>query len=73
MNRIKGFNNCSATVTDIPSAMTEKKIGLMRLLKENCVTFPIHQGRWEIVVDITNMLKSGKSRLMHWKLTEILL
>lgn len=89
VDRIGGFNKCSAIVTDGAPAMTGKKSGLVGLLRENGVTCPtihciIHQGAlcgkaikqdqvFELVIKIINLIRGGNRALLHRQLKQFLL
>ncbi|XP_050508033.1 general transcription factor II-I repeat domain-containing protein 2A-like [Diabrotica virgifera virgifera] len=88
VDRIGGFDKCSAIATDGAPSMTGKKIGLVGLLRENGVTCPIihciiHQealcGKsvkedqvFQTVIKIVNMIRGGNRSLLHRQLKQFL-
>ncbi|XP_074033991.1 general transcription factor II-I repeat domain-containing protein 2B-like [Leptinotarsa decemlineata] len=88
VDRIGGFDKCSAIATDGAPSMTGKKIGLVGLLRENGVTCPtihciIHQGAlcgksvkedqvFQTVIKIINMIRGGNRSLLHRQLKQFL-
>ncbi|XP_072395270.1 SCAN domain-containing protein 3-like [Diabrotica undecimpunctata] len=84
VDRIGGFDKCSAIATDGALSMTGKKIGLVGLLRENGVTCStihciIHQGAlcgksvkedqvFQTVIKIINMIRGGNRSLLHRQL-----
>lgn len=88
VDRIGGFNKCSAIATDGAPSMTGKKTGLVGLLRENGVTCPtihciIHQGAlcgksvkqdqvFQTVIKIINMIRGGNRSLLHRQLRQFL-
>ncbi|XP_025202909.1 general transcription factor II-I repeat domain-containing protein 2B-like [Melanaphis sacchari] len=88
VDRIGGFNKCSAIATDGAPSMTGKKTGLLGLLRENGVTCPtihciIHQGAlcgksvkqdqvFQTVIKIINMIRGGNRSLLHRQLRQFL-
>ncbi|KAL4126345.1 hypothetical protein QTP88_010567 [Uroleucon formosanum] len=72
VDRIGGFNKCSAIATDGAPSMTGKKTGLVGLLRENGVTCPtihciIHQGAL-----CGKSVKGGNRSLLHRQLRQFL-
>lgn len=88
VDRIGGFDKCSAIVTDGAPAMTGNKSGLVGLLRENGVTCPtihciIHQealcGKsikqnevFKLVIKIINLIRGGNRALLHRQLKQFL-
>jgi len=88
VDRIGGFNKCSAIGTDGAPSMTGKKTGLVGLLRENGVTCPtihciIHQGAlcgksvkqdqvFQTVIKIINIIRGGNRSLLHRQLRQFL-
>ncbi|XP_072389335.1 general transcription factor II-I repeat domain-containing protein 2A-like [Diabrotica undecimpunctata] len=88
VDRIGGFDKCSAIATDGAQSMTGKKIGLVGLLRENGVTCPtihciIHQGGlcgksvkedqvFQTVIKIINLIRGGNRSLLHRQLKQFL-
>jgi hypothetical protein len=88
VDRIGGFNKCSAIATDGAPSMTGKKTGLVGPLRENGVTCPtihciIHQGAlcgksvkqdqvFQTVIKIINMIRGGNRSLLHRQLRQFL-
>lgn len=89
VDRIGGFNKCSAIATDGAPSMTGRKSGLVGLLRENGVTCPtihciIHQGAlcgksvkqdqvFKTVIKIINMIRGGNRSLLHRQLRQFLM
>ncbi|XP_056629866.1 general transcription factor II-I repeat domain-containing protein 2A-like [Diorhabda sublineata] len=88
VDRIGGFDKCSAIATDGAPSMTGKKTGLVGLLRENGVTCPaihciIHQGAlcgksvkqnqvFQTVSKIINKIRGGNRSLLHRQLRQFL-
>ncbi|XP_056642609.1 general transcription factor II-I repeat domain-containing protein 2A-like [Diorhabda sublineata] len=88
VDRIGGFDKCSAIATDGVPSMTGKKTGLVGLLRENGVTCPaihciIHQGAlcgksvkqnqvFQTVSKIINKIRGGNRSPLHRQLRQFL-